>query len=142
MLLEAPDGNFYGTSLRDGGTVFKITPQGLLTILVKFTRTNGINPEAAGLTLANDGNLYSTTEYGGSSDLGTLFRVTTNGAFTTLVNFNGANGFYPRAGGLTLGNDGDLYGITFSFDNLYYFGTVYKVTTEGILTTLVNLTNS
>ena len=77
------DGNFYGTTAYGGifnstnkgiGTVFKMTTNGTLTTLVSFNGTNGAVPVAA-LTLGIDGNFYGTTEGGGSSDTGTVFRL-------------------------------------------------------------------
>ncbi len=68
----------------------------------------------ASLVQGSDGNFYGTTSGGGSSDLGTVFKVTTNGVWTTLVSFNNANGAHPQAG-LVLGNDGNLYGTTASY---------------------------
>jgi uncharacterized repeat protein (TIGR03803 family) len=67
---------------------------------------------------------------------GTIFRVTTNGAFTVLTNFVGTYGANPGAT-MTLGPDGCLYGSTFG-GGLNGKGTVFKVTTNGALTTLVN----
>jgi uncharacterized repeat protein (TIGR03803 family) len=160
------DGNFYGTTEQGGssgyGTVFRMTSGGTLTTLISFSGTNGANPYAA-LTLDNDGNFYGTTfgttlVQGGSSgygtrfnvttNLGTVFRVTTNGTLTTLYSFLGGNdGANPYAG-LTLGNDGNFYGTTYGggITNSTYLrgmGTVFKVTTNGALTTLVafNSTN-
>jgi uncharacterized repeat protein (TIGR03803 family) len=115
--------------------VFQVTTNGTLTTLVSFDGTNGANPQAA-LTLGIDGNLYGTTQRGGSSGEGTIFQVTTNGTLTTLVSFDGNNGAWPFAG-LTLGDDGNFYGTTFyggSSDD----GTVFQVTTNGTLTTLVS----
>jgi uncharacterized repeat protein (TIGR03803 family) len=150
------DGNFYGTTSKGGssghGTVFQMTPNGTLTMLVSFSgTTNGAYPLAT-LTLGNDGNFYGTTHQGGNLNLnnnrgfGTIFQVTTNGDLITLVNFNGTNGASPL--GLTLGNDGNFYGLTGSGGNTnlnsgYGYGTVYRLTTNGQLTTLVyfNSTN-
>ena len=133
------NGNFYGTTEEGGGsgygTVFKVTTNGTLTTLVSFNGTNGKYP-IAGLTLGTDGNFYGTTE-AGSSDAGTVFKVTTNGALTTLVSFNGTNGAEPY-GALALGNDGNFYGTTATGGSSNNYGTVFKVTTNGTLTTLVS----
>ena len=78
---------------------------------------------------------------GGSSGYGTVFQVTTNGTMTTLVSFNITNGAYPYA--LTLGDDGNYYGTTFeggssSYGTFKGYGTVFKVMTNGSLTTMVS----
>jgi uncharacterized repeat protein (TIGR03803 family) len=107
--------------------------------------TNGAYPEA-NLTLGPDGNFYGTTESGGATTNGTIFKVTTNGSLTTLVNFNGTNGANPLAA-LTLGTDGNFYGTTeyggntignSGLDAGLGGGTVFQMTTNGTLTTLVN----
>jgi len=141
-LTLGPDGNFYGTTTKGGngggssgyGTVFEVTTNGVLTTLANFNSVNGATPEAA-LTLGPDGNFYGTTSAGGSSNLGTVFQVTTNGVLTTLVNFNSTNGATPKAA-LTLGPDGNFYGTTYSGGAYYGGGTVFQVTTNGMLTTL------
>ena len=150
------DGNFYGTTFEGGsggaGTVFKVTANGTLTTLVYFNGSNGATPTAA-LTLGNDGNFYGTTGNGGNTytnragGYGTVFKVTANGTLTTLVSFALTNGAFPYAG-LTLGNDGNFYGTTYSGGNTHLnggngYGTVFKVITNGTLTTLIafNSTN-
>ena len=152
-LTQGPDGNFFGTTEYGGshdaadggdGTVFEVTSNGTLTTLFNCNSTNGYSPEA-GLTLGPDGNFYGTTAYGGSSiavfpsgvNYGTIFELTTNGTWTTLVNFNVTNGSYPLAG-LTLGPDGDFYGTASSGGSSGVYGTMFKMTTNGTLTTLVN----
>jgi uncharacterized repeat protein (TIGR03803 family) len=145
------DGNFYGTAPSGGitnstwtqgmGTIFQVTTNGTLTLLVSFNVTNGAIPEAA-LTLGNDGNFYGTTASGGNTNagsrngLGTVFKVTTNGTLTTLLSFNLTNGATPKAA-LTLGNDGNFYGTTIGGLNNNW-GTVFQVTTNGTLTTLAS----
>ena len=138
------DGNFYGTTYYGGsgvGTIFKVSTNDILTTLLSFNGTNGAYPSAA-LTLGNDGNFYGTTERGGTNlYYGTVFKVTTNGILTTLFSFDLTNGLFPAA--LTLGNDGNLYGTTqeggnFNLNGGYGYGTVFKVTTNGLLTTLVS----
>jgi uncharacterized repeat protein (TIGR03803 family) len=134
------DGNFYGTTSEGGnygyGTIFQVTTNGMLTTLVSFSNTNGAAPSGA-LTLGNDGNFYGTTKMGGSSDDGTVFKVTTNGTLTSLVSFSHTNGSQPFAA-LTLGTDGNFYGTTGygGSSPISGYGTVFKVTTNGILTML------
>src|ERR1019366_2076721 len=87
-----------------------------LQTLCSFNSTNGANPSAA-LTLGNDGSFYGTTWYGGITNsgypagMGTVFKVTTDGALTTLAAFNATNGANPPAA-LTLGRDGNFYSTT------------------------------
>ena len=145
VLTMGNDGNFYGTTVDGGmnggyGTVFEVTTNGLLTLLVSFANTNGAFPYA-GLTLGSDGNFYGTTYFGGGNGLGTIFKVTTNGALTSLVSFANTNGAYPHAG-LTLGSDGNFYGTTALGGTNGGNGTVFRVTTSGILTTLVSFNNT
>ncbi len=133
------DGNFYGTTEAGGsggdGAVFKVTPSGTLTTLASFGYTNGAYPHAS-LTLGSDGNFYGTTPSYGSKGYGTVFQVTTNGTLTTLVSFAYTNGANPQAA-LTLGNDGIFYGTTVSGGRVDSGnGTVFRVTTNGTLTTL------
>jgi uncharacterized repeat protein (TIGR03803 family) len=139
-LVLASDGHFYGTTAwggnNDGGTVFRFDTNGALTTLIRFSGANGSTPAAA-LIQARDGNLYGTTAGGGNYDNGTLFRLTTNGAFKVLVHFNNANGNNPQGGPLLEGGDGYLYGTTLDGGS-YGKGTVFKVTTNGVLTTLTS----
>jgi uncharacterized repeat protein (TIGR03803 family) len=82
-LIQATDGNFYGTTSVGGaskgyGTIFKLTPSGQYTVIHRFDLTDGANPAAA-LVQATDGNLYGTTSNGGTDsegdEVGTIFRV-------------------------------------------------------------------
>ena len=142
-LLQASDGNFYGTTsgggpTGDNGTVFRITPAGAFTSLFSFSGANGSGP-AAGLIRGNDGNLYGTTQYGGANgDNGTVFRITTSGALTSLYSFSGPDGNFPVAG-LVQGGDGNFYGTTSgdrTFDGTNTFGTIFRITPGGVLSTL------
>jgi uncharacterized repeat protein (TIGR03803 family) len=89
-LVQATDGDFYGTTLEGGannaGTVFKITPSGALTTLHSFDGTDGGYPYA-GLIQGVDGKLYGTTPYGGANNAGTVFKITLKGDLTTLYDF-------------------------------------------------------
>lgn len=100
-LIQATDGNFYGTTHGGGsngaGTVFRITPTGTLTTLYSFcSQTNcadGSYPDG-GVVQATDGNFYGTTAAGGigaacqvKTGCGSLFKITPAGDLTTLYNF-------------------------------------------------------
>jgi uncharacterized protein (TIGR03437 family) len=78
-LIQASDGNFYGTTLGGGangfGTIFEITAAGALTTLCSFDGTEGITP-LGGLVQGSDGKLYGTTKSGGTGDAGTVFSLT------------------------------------------------------------------
>ena len=86
------------------------------------------------LAQGRDGNLYGTTDGGGSAGKGTVFKVTPSGTFTTLYNFSGTDGANPD-GGLVLGLDGNLYGTT-RYGGTNNLGTIFKMTPGGTLTTL------
>src|SRR5438477_175929 len=84
-LIQATDGNFYGTTGSGGannfyGTVFKITPGGILTTLHSFDETDGSGPGP--LIQATDGNFYGTTSVGGTNFDGTVFTITSSGTLT------------------------------------------------------------
>jgi uncharacterized repeat protein (TIGR03803 family) len=141
-LVQASDGNLYGTTIGGGansdGTVFKMTPAGLFTTLVSLSATNGANPVAR-LTQGPDGNLYGTTTGGGAYFGGTVFKATPQGTFTTLGSFNRTNGFAPTAA-LTLSTDGSFYSTT-AYGGTSSFGaddgTVFKLPVGGGLLPLV-----
>jgi uncharacterized repeat protein (TIGR03803 family) len=152
-LVQGTDGNFYGTTDGGGangnyGTVFKITPSGTLTTLYSFCSesdcADGENP-VAGLALADDGNFYGITEFGGvneneqncQSSCGTLFRITPTGTLTTLYSFcaksDCTDGAIPYAGVIQASN-GDFYGTT-NRGGVSGNGAIYKITPSGVLTT-------
>ncbi|HTA24394.1 MAG TPA: choice-of-anchor tandem repeat GloVer-containing protein [Terriglobales bacterium] len=117
-LIQAADGNFYGTTVEGGangfGTVFKITPAGTLTTLYSFCMQVGCadgSQPAAGLIQATDGNLYGTTSLGGANGWGTAFEVTPSGVLTTLHNFDLTDGGDP-ASSLLQATNGIFYGAT------------------------------
>jgi len=143
-LVQGADGDFYGTTEAGGadrsGTVFKISPAGKLTTIYAFTGgTDGGEP-AATLVRGRDGEYYGTTPYGGSDAWGTVFKVTSSGVMTTLYSFtDGSDGGYPPAG-LIQGSDGNFYGTT-NVGGAKDFGTVFKITPGGTLTTLYSFTD-
>ena len=149
-LVQATDGNFYGTTLHGGttgdGTLFRITPTGALTTLHNFCPqdpvcTDGSVP-ATGLVQATNGNLYGTTTYGyGHNATGTVFKITLGGVLTTLHTFDLTDGAYPK-GALIQATDGNLYGTTYeggahrTCGSTFGCGTVFRITPGGVLTTL------
>jgi uncharacterized repeat protein (TIGR03803 family) len=143
-LIQGTDGNFYGTTYLGGahsaGTVFKITPTGVETVLYSFgTGSDGQNPEAA-LVQGTDGNFYGTSTIGGAYGEGTVFKITAAGAETVLWSFgNGSDGKNPEAG-LVQGTDGNFYGTTFA-GGAYGEGTVFKITAAGAETVLWSFGN-
>ena len=152
-LVKGADGSFYGTSLgtgtTNGGTVFKVSSTGLLTVLYTFeplgstppyANTHGAAPYAS-LLLGPDGNFYGATGSGGASGSGTIFKIAPDGYLTTLYTFapldsagNNSHGAYPVSA-LVLGGDGQLYGST-AYGGTSGNGTVFKITSDGALTTL------
>ena len=138
-LMQGQDGNFYGmTSREDGipGTIFKVTPEGVFTTLWQ-----GYGGSTFDLVQDRNGNFYGTTGNGGARNLGTVFKMTPAGEVRTLVQFTGTEGPNKggKPGGLVLGNDGDIYGVTRS-GGTGAKGTVFKMTPSGVLTTLVEFT--
>src|SRR5579863_8241291 len=147
-LLQANDGNFYGTTQNGGntacklgcGTIFKITPNGKMTTF-NFDGTNGSQPYA-GLVQDANGAFYGVTTSGGTYDLGTVFKFTPNGGLTTLYSFSANTGYGPL-GGLVLASDGNFYGTASSGGPAAGqcnpgCGTIFKITPKGKYTTLHN----
>lgn len=133
-LVQAADGTLYGTTYQGGtgnnGTVFKLSPSGTLTTLRAFTASPDGQTPYAGLVLLNNGNVYGTTQQGGSiNNGGTVFTINSNGGYGVLHSFGGPDGFSSK-GGLVLGKDGALYGTT-EYGGTASIGSIYKLT--GVL---------
>jgi len=110
------------------------------TVLYNFLgMPDGANP-VTGVILDAAGNLYGTTDNGGTAGLGTVFKLAPDGKETVLYSFAGqAEGETPYAG-LVRGKKGYLYGATlYSQDNVSY-GTLYKVGPKGVHTVLYTFT--
>jgi uncharacterized repeat protein (TIGR03803 family) len=145
-------GNLYGTTEYGGnvsyglGTVFKLDSTGKETVLYRFRGgTNGQNP-VGGMILDKAGNLYGTTQYGGTSFDGTVFKLNTTGKKTVLYSFTGfADGGQPVAG--VIGDEaGNLYGTTPIGGSVTCFGwgcgTVFKLDKTGKETVLYTFTDT
>jgi len=140
-LIADPSGNGYGTTGVGGdlsgcpglgcGVVFELTKAGKYTVLYTFHGgADGANPWS-GLVRDSAGNLYGTTEAGGSAGFGTVFQLSPSGQKTVLYNFqgNGTDGAYPFGQLISDGN-GTFYGTTYK-GGRSNFGTVYKLSGAG-----------
>lgn len=147
-LTLAADGNFYGTAYQGGragyGVVFRMTPTGTMSVVHDFagSPSEGGFPLSAVALLA-DGSLAGTTERGGASGAGTVWRIA-NGGYQTLHSFSAlaSDGARPYAGVRELG--GALYGVTFT-DGIYSNvggGVFYRVTLPGTSGLPVQLSSS
>jgi uncharacterized repeat protein (TIGR03803 family) len=135
ILAQGRDGNLYSTTPTGGtlgfGGVFRVTPAGVYSVIYNFDGTmHGKGPKG-GLTLGADGNFYGTTNQGGTSNYGTLFKVTSAGVLTVLHNFAYTDGTNPYAPPVQ-GTDGNFYGTCSSGGT--GAGSVYKMTPAGVLT--------
>jgi uncharacterized repeat protein (TIGR03803 family) len=131
-LVLATDGNFYDTTADGGasnyGTVFRITPQGQLTVIYSFCAlancADGRTPQA-GLVQGSDGKFYGTTNAGGQFGFGTIFEINAAGKLNTLHNFNGTDAEYSL--GLMQATNGTFYGTSASGGRQGSLGTVYSL---------------
>lgn len=98
-LVQDSDGSLYGTTT---ATVFKIDADGVYSILLTFPAdpNGGLWPAPYGeLIRGGDGMLYGTTERGGTSSGGTVFRIGTDGSnFSVLHSFGRDDGLSPHTG--------------------------------------------
>ena len=139
-------GNLYGTTQYGGtkgpsyggGTIFKVTSKGSLTVLHSFDGADGQDPWA-NVVRDSAGNLYGTTMLGGKHGLGTVFKLTPSGKETVLHSFaNGTDGSGPFDP-VTLGSSGNLYGYTFRLtDGDDDLGNIYEITKEGSFSIVFN----
>ena len=148
-LLDGGDGFFYGTTSSGGangdGTIFKVTPAGVFTLLYGFTaldtslhNTDGASPQAA-LVSGGDGFFYGTAASGGPNGFGAIFRITASGVFNAVYSpSQSSDGFAPQAA-LTPGGDGYFYGST-SYGGTGH-GTIFRVTPAGVYQVLYNFAN-
>jgi uncharacterized repeat protein (TIGR03803 family) len=139
-LIQGTDGNFYGMTygggLVGGGTVFKVTSTGAVTILSSFTSTVDTGDRPTGnLIEASDGNFYGMTPQGGTHLKGLIFKITPNGVMTQLWSFGSDGDGAGPYGSLIQGHDGNLYGLT-AYGGIDDKGTIFKITLSGEETVL------
>ncbi len=155
-LIEAADGDLYGTTSLGGtnnaGTIFRITSNGVLNSLYSFgAATNSLGYDLdgkepyAGLIQGKDGDFYGVTYAGGISNVGTIFRFSTNSGLTSLYSFTGdgtnSDGAYPYTAPLVEGTPGVFYGTT-AAGGKNGDGTVFRITRGGALTVLHEFDNT
>ena len=131
-LIQANDGNFYGMTPFGGtnsmGTVFKMSPSGMVTPWYSFSSSTG-RPYGS-LIQASDSHLYGLTAIGGTAGCGSIFKLTLSGALTVLHSFScNSEGGSPY-GNLIEGADGNFYGMAYN-GGTSYGGVVFKVTPSG-----------
>ena len=138
-LVEGGDGAYYGTSQGGGpanlGTIFKVTPAGVVTIVKFLDETTGYSP-THGLYLHSDGNLYGSMRLGGAGQNGTAIRITPAGVVTRVASHSFQEGSDPSE--LTGGPDGNLYGVT-RLNGQNNQGTLFRVNLgASTITTVAN----
>jgi len=144
-IIEGIDGNFYGVTDSGGidasaggeydeGALYRITSAGVTTVLHSFGNgSDGAFPE--GNLIQYMGNFYGVTYSGGSYGFGTIYKITPSGNETVVYNFpGGAAGSAPTSG-LTVGNDGNLYGVT-TQGGTNSVGVFYQLTAAEVFTPL------
>ncbi len=145
-VIQDKAGNFYGTTYAcgasGGGTVFKLSKQGTLTLLHNFAGgpSDGTAPLYGSLLMDKTGNLYGVTEVGGTAGQGVLYKVNTKGTVRVLHNFVNAptDGCYPL-GSVTMDKMNNIYGTTKSCGTSGA-GVVWKVNKKGAESVLYSFT--
>lgn len=137
------EGNLYSATAYSqngigGGTVFKLSQAGKLSVLHSFTggeNGDGAN-DSSGVIRDLAGDIYGTTQTGGFNNQGVVFKVTKSGKESVLHRFTGgSDGMEPTAG-LVRDSAGNLYGTTGGGARCVACGTVFKVDKAGKETVL------
>ena len=138
-LIRDSAGNLYGTTKRGGthdlGTIFRVSPAGVETVLHSFGGTpDGDGPLYGALVPDGKGNLYGTTIKGGTNNYGAVFRWSASGGETVVHSFKGGNdGYQPFSTLLQV--SGNFYGTTFGQFQIWR-GTIFKIAPTGQSKTL------
>jgi uncharacterized repeat protein (TIGR03803 family) len=145
-LLRDAKGNLYGTTLSGGadgqGVVYELSPPAkggdtwTQKVLWTFTGGNDGGQPTCSLIMDAAGNLYGTTDWGGTGVVGTVFELSPppkgqqDWTETVLYNFTGNSDGGEPYGRMLLGSDGNLYGTTAGYGEFNY-GNVFKLTSNG-----------
>jgi uncharacterized repeat protein (TIGR03803 family) len=132
-LIQGSDGNFYGTAVGTSSNmsfVYRLTPRGVLKVLHKFTPTQGPGVITTGVVQGPNGYLYGLSWGDGTGGMGTVYELSTDGSTFNVLHYFG-DGSVPNDGKdpdgiLTVGTDGNLYGVTTSGGSAGN-GTVFKI---------------
>jgi uncharacterized repeat protein (TIGR03803 family) len=137
-LVQAADGNFYGTTGGGGafgyGTIFKMTPTGGFSVLYSFNRARA---SGSSFVEAKDGNFYGmsvTANDWPAANFISAYKVTAAGVFTPLHLFDPATEGTPNL--WFSGSDGYLYGTSTWNSATGFNGTAFKLTLDGTVTIL------
>jgi uncharacterized repeat protein (TIGR03803 family) len=151
QLVFGPDGSLYGTATAGGsgggGTVFNLKPQPRActtalcpwqaTVLHNFSYSDGYY--ATNIAFDHGGNLYGTTQYGGSTGAGVIYKLTpSNGSWTFSLLSDFAGSGVSVANGVVPDQDGNLYGTAYG----PYPGAVFELANSGQVQILFNFTFS
>jgi uncharacterized repeat protein (TIGR03803 family) len=146
QLIADSNGNLFGTTsgggTNNGGTLFEwVKSSGALSVRANFDSTTGAYPYGK-LVSDSSGNLYGTTQQGGTNNSGTIFKWTAStGTISTLATFSGSTGTSPDAG-LVMDGSGNLYG-TAAYGGSSGHGAVFEwVKSSGTLTALASFTGA
>jgi uncharacterized repeat protein (TIGR03803 family) len=136
------DGNFYGLTSGGGtntyGTIFKMTPAGVFTVLRNFNiTTDGSNPRGQ-MVQDLKGDFYGITYHGGKFGYGTIFRFRLPGTLDTLKSFNGTTDGGVSLGSIMIAKDSNIYGFTYS-GGIYNNGTIFRISRTGTFKVIHNL---
>ena len=139
-----PTGNLYGTTYYGGpageGVVFEVDTTGHESVLYSFTGATDGGAPWAGVVRDSSGNLYGTTNNGGTSNSGVVYEVDTAGHETVLHSFSGSGGDFPNAG-VVRDSSGRIYGTTYSGGASGGWGVVYRLSATGRETVLHSFTD-
>jgi uncharacterized repeat protein (TIGR03803 family) len=146
--LQGIDGNFYGATSTGGatgaGVVYELTASGTYVVIYNFcSYSSGSCPDGSvptNIVQDANGNLFGTTEFGGTSERGEdagegiVFEITPTNQYIVLQNFDFRHG--SALGGLMLANDGNLYAATIGDGFGTNGGTIVEITPSGVATTV------
>jgi uncharacterized repeat protein (TIGR03803 family) len=141
-LIQGADGNLYGVASNGGatycGTIFELATSGTPLWYYNFPCGAGGAMPTTPLVQAADGTFFGTTQEGGNShNDGTVFKLTSSGAVSTMYRFQGTqNGKEPF--GLMQATDGNLYGV--AAEGSYKRGLLFEITKGGSYTVLQSFT--